>query len=178
MEKLIFVFLMVTIVSCKNNKEESVKKDAIVDSEIIEPTKPNKFIVSIELKYSQSEDIKLFTNDVFINNNRSMSISIKEKVTKSDNFKTVLLDFPEDIKPDYQVGLSFGTKIVKTIEIKNIRISYGDVEFAFTSQELNDYFVFNKFIDYNPETGLIQTKKADGRLNPIMFLRGKIMDKL
>jgi hypothetical protein len=178
MKKIVFVFLMVTIVSCKNNKEESVKKDTIVDSEIMEPAKPNKFIVSIELKYSQTEYIKLFTNDVFINNNRSMSISLKEKVTKSNKFKTVLLDFPEDIKPDYQVGVSFGTKVVKSIEIKSVRVSYGDVEFAFTSQELNNYFVFNKFIDYNPETGLIQTKKVDGRLNPIMFLRGKITDKL
>jgi hypothetical protein len=178
MKKIAFIILIVMMSSCKNNTGEPPKEDTAAETKIIELAKPNKFSVTIELKYSQPEDIKLFSNDVFINNNRSMSISVKEKVAKSDNFKTVLLDFPKDIKPDYQVGVSFGTKVVKSIEIKSVRVSYGDVEFAFTSQELNNYFVFNKFIDYNPETGLIQTKKADGRLNPIMFLRGKIMDKL
>jgi len=107
-----------------------------------------------------------------------MNISITEKVTQSDNFKTIQLDFPEDIKPDYQVGLSFGTKVVKSIEINKIHISYGNNEFDIAPQELNDYFTFNKFLDYNPETGVLQTKKVDGRLNPIIFLRRKIIDKL
>jgi hypothetical protein len=178
MKKIALIVLIVLIGSCKDNKEEPVKKDAIVDSEIMEPAKPDKFSVVIELKYSESEDVKLFANGIFINNNRRMNITIIEKVNKSENFKTVLLDFPEDIKPDYQVGLSFGTKVVKSIEINTIKISYGDVEFNISSHELKDYFTLNKFFDYNPETGVLQTKKVDGRLSPIMFLRKKIIDKL
>jgi len=37
MKKIIFIVLIVVMGSCKNNTEEPVKKDANIDSEIMEP---------------------------------------------------------------------------------------------------------------------------------------------
>jgi len=162
------------IASCKNDKSEPAK-EVIVQNEIVNL---EKFLLEVELKYSQADEIKLFANDVFINNKRRMNISVIEKINKKDVFTTKALDFPENIKPDFQVGLSFGNKIVKSVEIKRIHISYGEAEFDISSQDLNNYFTFNKFISYNVETGVLQTKKIEGKYNPLMFLRKKIIDKL
>ncbi|MCF6279453.1 MAG: hypothetical protein L3J14_03815 [Flavobacteriaceae bacterium] len=178
MKKVFFVALILVLASCNNDKVAPKKENVEVKPEVIVPIKPEIFVIELKLKYSESEDIKLFATDVFINNNRTMNINVTEKVAKSDDFKPVLLDFPENIKPDYQVGISFGTKKPKTIEVKSIYISYADTEFNIPSQELNNYFTFNKFVDYNAETGQIQTKKIAGKHNPLMFFRRKILDKL
>lgn len=177
MKKLFLAIITLIFISCDTKKPEVVEEPIVVENEV-KKEKPNKLIIIAELKYSQSEDIKLFATNVFINNNRSMNINITEKVNKSDTFNNVTLDFPDNIKPDYQLGINLGVKIPKTIEIKNMNVSFGDSEFSIQGTELNDYFTFNKFLEYNPENGLITTNLVDGKLNPIMFFRRKIIDQL
>ena len=42
-----------------------------------------------------------------------MNISITEEVSKSENGKTVIFDLPEEIKPDYEVGINLGQNGIK-----------------------------------------------------------------
>lgn len=176
MRKIFFVVLVISIVSCKNDKSLTEKVVEPVE-EVVEVKKPKKFIIELELKLSESDIISLSGNDLFINNNRTINIGLKEKVTKSEGFKTIVLDWPENIEPDYSVALNAG-KVVKSIVLKEVRMSYGDVEFVILPQEFKEFFITNKYIDYNPETGVLQTKKNGGKSNPILYIKKHIIDKL
>ena len=176
MKKIFFALLTLVLVSCNNEKPKVEEKSEIIEEQI-ETVKPVKFSIELRLKFSESEEIKLSASNIFINNSRTMNISVTQKMDKSEAFKTVVLDLPENINPDGQIMLSFGTKKPKTIEFENIIIKNRELEFKLTSQEINNYFTYNKFIVYNPETSVITTKKVDGRHNPILLLRKKIIDK-
>lgn len=177
MKKIALMLILALSFSCKNDKTAS-EQDKNAVSEIVEPPKPKKFIVELEMKYAKSESIRLFANGVFINNSRTMNISLTEKIDKSEDFNNVILDFPENIKPDYEVGLALGSDTENTIEIARIKISYGDIEFVVSPNELKNYFYFSKYVDYNEETGILITNKIDGKLNPTMYLNGNIVDQI
>lgn len=178
MKKVILVTLVFLIISCKNNKGELAKEATEEITEEVTVKKPEKLIVELELKYSESDEIILSSSKVFINNNRTMNLSVIEKVKKSDEFKTIILDFPENIKPDYQIYVNFGNKEEKSIEIKGVKITYGEVSYDVSPQEMNNYFNFNKYIKYNSEKGIMTIKKDNGKLNPLMFFRRKIVVSL
>jgi ASC-1-like (ASCH) protein len=176
MKNIFLAMLTLVLISCSNEKPKVEEKPETIE-EKVEVVKPTKFSIELRLKYSESEEIKLSASNIFINNSRTMNISVIQKMGKTESFKTVVLDFPENINPDEQITLSLGTKKPKSIEFENIKIKNGEIEFDLTPQELNDYFSFNKFIVYSQETGIITTKKVDGRHNPILLLRKKIIDK-
>lgn len=170
------VFLvMLVLISCNNKKPQEEKNLEII--EVVEVSKPDKFIIELELKSSESDVVSLSGNNLFINNNRTMNIGLKEKIIKSGGFKTLVLDWPENIEPDYSVSLNLG-KTVKSIEIKGVRMSFGDVEFVISPKEFKKYFITSKYIDYNPETGILLTKKIEGKSNPILYIQKHIIDRL
>jgi hypothetical protein len=175
MKKIILLALIAVTFSCKNEKTQTPTEEAVVE---VEEKKPEKFVIELTMRMDNSDGLRLFANGVFINNNRVMNINITEQISKSDDFNTVILDLPENIRPDYEVGINLGSKEVKKIEFMQIKISYGNIEFIVTPDKLNDYFYFSKHIAYVPEIGTIQTRQVDGKHDPIMYLKKNLVDKI
>ena len=59
-----------------------------------------------------------------------------------------------------------------------IKVSCGDTEFVCGSENITDLFYINDYIDYAPETGVLQTKTVNGKHNPVIYLRADIVDQL
>lgn len=175
MKKALLLSIIILSLSCKQGSKEAIENKANIDT--VEINKPEKFVIEMNLKLSNSDGLRLFANGVFISNNRMMNINITEQVIKSEDFKTVVLDLPDNIKPDYEVGIALGGKEVKKVDFQSIKISYGDVEVFVSPDKISEYFYFSSDINYNPEKGMIQTQKIDGKHNPIMYVKASVIDQ-
>lgn len=178
MKKLTLVLLVITFFSCKN--EENVAEKAKQQNNKLEQKieKKNRLVFEIDFKTTKPDDFILFSNDVFLNNSQFMNFIITHKMNSNENQKVIKFEVPDEIKPDVSLGLILGRENEKAITVKLIKVHTNNVEYLISPDELNDYFTFNKFIEYNPETGIINTKRIDGKYNPTMFLRKKIINKL
>lgn len=172
--KLFTLVLALVFFSCK--EEKAVEN--IQNQETEEVKAPSKLVFEIDLETTQPDDFKFFANDVFLNNNQFMNISINQKLNSNETSKSMRFEFPENIKPDVQLGFSLGTKKVKDVKITKSTLSYGETEFVVTPEEFNDFYTFNRFIDYNEETQTLQTKKIGNQYNPMLFVRRKILDSI
>ena len=175
MKKIILLAALVASFSCKNREEQTSKEEPVAKVEV---KKPEKFIVEANFKLDKGDNFRLFANGVFINNTRTMNINITEQVSSSENGQTLVFDLPEGVRPDYEVGVNLGSKEIKKIEFLQIKISYGNIEFIVTPDKIGEYFYFSQNIDYNPESGTIQTKKVDGKHNPIMYFKPHIIKEI
>lgn len=174
--RILISLLLVFCFNCKNNKEVD---DKTVNTNLIEKQeKPNKFVFEIDFKTSKPDNFKLFANDVFLNNNQFLNLAVTHKLNSNETKKKIKFELPEGIIPDYSVGLVLGDKVEKTVQVNTIKIYTNKAEFLISSNVLHNYFTFNKFIDYDAEHGVLKTKGLDGKYNPTMFLRKKIIDKL
>jgi len=57
-------------------------------------------------------------------------------------------------------------------------VSYGEIEYNISKDELIKYFRLNNFTEYNSETGIIKTKKVRNKHNPMIFLRNNFINKI
>lgn len=171
--KLIVFSIVVLASSCL---EHSEPKEETKAKEVVK--KDNKLTFEVDLETSVADDFVLFANDVFINNGQFMNIGITQKLNMNETSKKIKFEFPENIKPDAMLGIGLGNKNVKEVTIKSIHLSYGDAIFDIDQNELTDYFTFNKFIEFDSVTNKINTKKVDNALNPLLFLRRKILDSI
>lgn len=175
MKKIILLALIVVSFSCKNKEKQTPKEEPKKEAEV---KKPEKFIIEATFKLEKSDDFRLFANGIFVNNTRTMNLSITEEVTRSENTQTLIFDLPEGVRPDYEVGINLGSKERKRIEFLEVKISYGDIEFIATPDKISDLFYLNEYINYTPENGVFQTQDANGKHNPIMYLKKDIVDQL
>ncbi|MEZ4801579.1 MAG: hypothetical protein R2797_02320 [Gelidibacter sp.] len=153
--------------------------EATESNEVKESKKDsNRLTFEIDLETSNADDFVLFANDVFLNNSQFMNIGITHKLNMNETSKKIKFEFPENIKPDAMLGFGLGNKNTKEVTIKNINLSYGDAVFNIHQNEIQNYFSFNKFIEYDSIANTIKTKKVDNALNPLLFLRRKILDSI
>lgn len=138
----------------------------------------SNLIFDMHIKTTEPDVFSLFANDVFLNNNQFMSISIKHKLNGNETDKSLHFEFPKNIKPDHQMGISLGPNKVKDVTITDATLTYGDTEFKISQDNLMDYFTTNRYVDYDSETKSLKTKKVDGKYNPLLFFRKRILDSL
>lgn len=175
MKKIILFVLIAISFSCNNKKVQSTDEGQI---QIYKAKKPEKFVIEVTFKLDKGDNFRLFANNIFLNNTRTMSINITEEVSSSKDGRTLVFDLPEGIRPDYEVGINLGSDKIKKIQFIETKVSYGNVEFIATPYNIKEFFYLNQYVDYNPEDGVLQTKEIEGKHNPIMYLKKDVVDKL
>ena len=175
--KLIFL-CFVLIFSCKDHTTQTKTNQGTPKIEQETIKKSNRFIFDIDLETSHPDDFRLIADNIFLNNNQFMNISILHKLNSNETSKKMHFELPEGVQPDYQIGFSFGSKHIKEVKINSIKVSYGEIEYNISKDELIKYFRLNNFTEYNSETGIIKTKKVRNKHNPMIFLRNNFINKI
>jgi hypothetical protein len=173
--KLSIIFLSLMLCSCLEH-DEAKNKDSETPTK--EKKESNKLVFEIDLHTTEPDSFTFFSNDVFLNNNQFMNIGITQRLNMNETTKNLKFEFPNNIKPDAMLGFSLGSEKTKEVTIKNIKLSYGDTKFDITSDNIENYFTFNKFIEYDASSKVIRTKRVDNLHNPLLFLRMKILDSI
>ena len=169
--QILILISLILLPSCN----QGVKENPVVEEPI---KKAKQLVVEATIKVSKPAEIKLFANKIFLSNDQEMNISITHKLNAISDAKDVQFKFPEELNPDYQLGLSLGTKYEKEIELNKLTLSYGETKFIIEPETLDDYLVFNKFIDIDTVTNKLTTNKLGNNHNPMVFFRRKILDSL
>ena len=55
------------------------------------------------------------SNDIFLNNAQAMDLYITQRIAPNETAKDVVFKLPENIVPDFNIGISLGTKKVKEV---------------------------------------------------------------
>ncbi|HZW62691.1 MAG TPA: hypothetical protein VFF15_03505 [Flavobacteriaceae bacterium] len=174
MKKTISILLLaiVTLTGCKNNSEpETIEKQKPV-----EDTKPS-LNISFVFKTDAADIFKIMMNNVIIDEFQKKSIHFSEEVFPTSDFDEMNVVFDSG-NLSKNIMFHLGNQAEKTIEIKSITITYGEKVFTLSkASDLNDYLVFNKFIEIQPDSKLLKVKKVEGQLYPSFSLRQKLINQ-
>lgn len=169
--KFLIIIALLSLFSCK----DGVKKDSVNKLPVKEP---NQLIVGVTLKTSKSGKFKLFANNVFLNNDQEMSISITQKLKPSTDFKELVFEFPEGIVPDYSLGFSLGDKVEKEVEIIEATIEFDTLSYKISKENVLDYFTLNPYVDFDEKSNMLITKKVNDKHYPKLFIKRKFLDQI
>ncbi|WP_417888450.1 hypothetical protein [Xanthomarina gelatinilytica] len=170
---------LITLVACKEteSKPDNAKsKKELVVTEKKEESK--KLVVELDIETDQPEDLVLYSNEIFLNNGQFMNLRITQKLNSNETKKHVAFEFPDNVKPDYNLGLLLGRKNEKELKITNLQLTFGSFKLSIPENEFDKYFVFNKFVDYQKDTNTIVVKKVGGKLNPTISLKRKYLNQI
>ena len=105
------------------------------------------------------------------------NIHVIENIKATNKEDVLVAKFgPNNISKYLQIAL--GNKQPKQVTIESIEIKYGENNILIPKQNLNKYFNFNKFIEFDPISNKIQTKKIEGKHIPVMALKPYVLVKL
>lgn len=161
MKKLIFITLSIIVFSCENKTKDTITKDRT------EP--PKNFVVNIKFKTNKVGEIKLALYNIVPNTSQNVWIQINEEVVATPTLDNVTANFGENISNSFRIG--FDNKTERKFEFEWIRISYGKREIEIYPEDLTQYFTLNEFIVQNPISLELETKKINGKYNPLLFLK-------
>lgn len=78
-----------------------------------------------------------------------------------------------------KIMINLGNKIVKTIEIQSINISYKDNVINISSpKDINKYLRFNKYIERDSASNIIKIKNVKGQHKPAITFSRKLINEL
>lgn len=162
MRKLIIVLLLV--VSCKSETKKEVNKNQ--PENIIDQN--DYLIVTINAMVLEDDVFEVYYH------------SKKDKTFKSKNFVTaivkgkkepqnIVFSIPKNIYPE-RLRLDFGkNRNQKLIELNEVKLGYNMKEYIFSEFELKNELKPSKFIQFNKDKLLIQTKQIDEKYDPYFY---------
>ncbi len=182
MKRIVLVLFCLTFVfSCKN--EETQKEKAKVEKTIeplveVESNKKSnhKLTLAIQYKSDVNDIIQCAYNNIRLDENLQKANYLLSDSLKADKVSTNIFKMFGDFVP-LVVQLKLGKK-PKTILVNNITLKYEDIAINIDGADLNKYFVFNKFIEYDSKTKIIKTKMIDKKHAPNFSLRRSYINKL
>lgn len=178
-KKTILLFaILFAITSCKEEQPKKAEVKPQNTTAVEKKEAPKKVVLELDVEMTQPEDLVLFSNEIFLNNGQFMNLRVTQKINSNETSKHVVFELPENVRPDFNLGLFFGGNSEKKLTINNVVLSYGKNSIKMTSNELDKYFTFNKFTNYKKESGSIETLKIGGKSNPMMLLKKKYLNQI
>lgn len=165
--RIIFIlFFFVFFFSCNNSKK--TQKDKIAE----EP----ELIIKLGFKTNVEDEFVVMLNNIKVDEFQKKNIQVREIVPASSELESIVAKFGEGNKSS-NVILSLGKK-PKTIFFNGIEFSYGEKSILITSSNFNKFLSTNKFAALENEEFTISTKKLNGKHNPALIAKKRLLDSL
>tara|TARA_R110002073_G_scaffold56835_15_gene144551 strand:- start:18726 stop:19268 length:543 start_codon:yes stop_codon:yes gene_type:complete len=166
MKKSIFILtasLFLVLFSCRENKDESkekIEEEATTEEPTLKVKINAKVLVDdvFEVYYYETGQ-QTFHHEDFV----------FTKVDGDSLFQDIVFELPEITYPE-RLRLDLGKNTnQKEIELRAITLSYGEKEYNFSKEEIENEFKPSKFIDFNKETRIIKMKEINGKYDPYFY---------
>ena len=175
MKKVVLALMLVgTLIACKNNTKETEVKESTKQVQEIE----KELVVKIRFKTNKKDIFRIMLNNVIVDDLQKKNIQVFEEVIPSTDVDQIIAKFdPDNISNNILINL--GSKQVKKVDIESIFVSFGKNELNIKSaQDMSKYLVFNKFIDRDSTSTTLNTKKVDGKHNPVINFKRNVINLL
>ena len=176
MKRSLYVFLAcVLVLTCKEYTE--IKQDQS-EVNLKEAKHSKRLVFEVNLETNKPDEFRVFSNDIFLNNSQFMNITVKQKLNNAERSKNMIVEFPEGIVPDFNLGLSLGDKYEKVVKINRITIKFDALQYDMDSDNIMDYFVLNPYVEFDSISKSFITKTVNNKHQPKLFLRKRIIDQI
>jgi hypothetical protein len=163
------VIIFMTLFSCENKSTTNETKN-------IKKNEKHELIVKMGFKTSVSDEFVLMMNNIIIDEFQKKNIQIKETVPVSVGFESIVAEFGPGNKSS-NVILSLGKK-QKVVVFDGIQFSYKNTSILITKSNFNKFLNTNKFVTLEKEGFTISTKIIDGKHNPALIAKKRLLDSL
>lgn len=175
MKKVLLVLLIsIALVACKNNSKEEQATEIAKQEE----KERKELVVIFNFKTNKKDVFRIILNNIIVDDLQKKNIQIFEEVIPSSSIDQITAKFdPKNISNKILINL--GNNEVKKVEIENIFVSYGQNQVNIkTPKEMEKYLIFNKFIDRDSSSTILQTIKVEGRHNPAIIFKRNVINVL
>ncbi|NIK90870.1 hypothetical protein GZ212_01795 [Mangrovimonas sp. CR14] len=172
---LIFLFLSL-VLSCKDSNEvEKGTTESIKDGK--QNVSKNQLILNFNAVIEKNGTFTLFfleegQKDINIKNSSSV------EVKGSKDVQTLIFNIKEDVIPDKLFLRFVNEEKDQTIEIKETILVFGDKEIVIKPDSFFQYFMPNKFVDYDEKNFIATTKEIQGNYLPRFSSREALIYKM
>ncbi|MFV0565528.1 MAG: hypothetical protein ACK5NB_06830 [Flavobacteriaceae bacterium] len=167
MKKLILLFSLISVISCRDNKKENqnvveeqynvITNDSVADNLYYE------VIIGVIVK--QNDRFHLFYKD-FNDDGYSSDRVIETIIKGSEINQQITFPIPEEVIPN-GLRIDFGINYSQPpIILNSLKIRYNKKEFSFDDGKFEQLFRPNKFVSYNELEKKIVTEPIDGVYDP------------
>lgn len=169
MKKILLVFFLTASFGCKQ------KSEAKQEQQINEPR--DAFVLKINTIIDDDDVFTLFfleEGQDNITTKNSVSVNVKNSPSPQElTFKV-----KEGILPT-KLFLKFGNEQKKQrIFILSAQINFGEKSFIISREKFYQFFIPNKFINYDVENAIAIGKEVDGEYSPWFGSREVLIDKI
>lgn len=175
MKKLIIILLCTFfLLGCTGKAKETSKEEVKVETPIVKDLELLSF--EVEYKSDRDDSLQFVFAQMELDNQQEGIFILNQKISASENFTTHKYQMFED----YIVliaQLKLGNTPKKMV-INKVAIKYSDNEVIVFGEDLDKYFAFNTYIDFDSKTKTITTKKVQGKHLPHMTLKRGFINKL
>ena len=174
MKNLINFLLLTSIVvlSCKNETQQTPKQETTQ----IEQEAPSELEVDFKFKTDKQDVFRVMLNNIEVDEIQKKNIHVFEDVIPTESAESMVMSFgPGNVSNSFIINL--GSKEEKTIEIEYIMLTYGGQSQLINASQLQEFFILNKFITQD-EDGRLKTQTVDGRHNPTIIAKRKLIGQL
>ena len=176
MKKIVVILVLLSLlIACNNGTQESKKNEAT--KKAVEDVK-KELVVKIKFKTNKQDVFRIIIYDIVIDDLQKKNIQIFEEVVPSTEVDQIIAKFDSN-NISNNIAINVGNEQEKKVEIESIFVSYGQNQIDIkTPQEINKYLFFNKFIERDSTTTILQTKKVDGTHYPVVNFKRNLINFL
>jgi len=170
---MFFIILLITALSCND-----VGKSEKLNQSQSEDINDKSLTINFNFKTNKTDVFKIMMNNIQVDELQKKNVHIFENVVPSSSQDEIIGKFDAgDISRSIHIHL--GNKERKEVEIVSIHLSYGENQINIaTPEDLDKYFVFNKFIEKDPTSKKLKTIKINGQHNPVFSLKLNLINFL
>ena len=167
--------LFVVLIACKDGAKEI---EAVESAKKAQEEIKKELVVKVRFKTNKKDIFRIIIYDIIIDELQKKNMQIFEEVVPSTEVDQIIAKFDSN-NISNSISINIGNEQEKKVEIESIFASYGQNQISIkTPQEMNKYLFFNKFIERDSATTILQTKKVDGAHNPAINFKRNLIEFL
>ena len=170
------IFLIVVFIGCKNDNKSKKVEEILIDKQEIKSTFDNNILVYLDV-IVPNDDVFELKYTVADNKSFSPKEKVSSNIVGSSDNQLVEFILPENILPT-NLRLKIGENNTEGIIINSIKFSLGDSSFLISKDRFFQFFIPNKFIEYNRKDYSFISKKINDDFRPSFVSRSLLIERL
>lgn len=175
MKKTVFIFTILLIFSCKDEKKSSI---APVDVSSENVAKDDILTITLDVRTKEDDKFEIYYVDDFSENGYSADKRLAVYVKGNKDYQSITFTLPKEVWP-HQLRLDLGennNKYETPVEIKSIRFKLNNNNFELDGPTIESFFHPNAYME--PITNGYSRKVVDGKYDPFLIAKPVLIKKM
>ncbi|WP_115460776.1 hypothetical protein [Winogradskyella aurantiaca] len=166
-KKVLLIYLVVLLISCKNEKDKSNSQVKESSTSLIEQTN-NYFQILINVRVPKDDTFEIYYYETGSSTFHSKDF-VSKKILGNEYDQDILFDLPENMYPE-RLRLDLGKNVNQDpIKLNSVTLIWNDKKYEFSKEELKNDLRPSKFVIFDKERLIVKTVEVNGRYDPYFY---------